>query len=197
MTIKRFTAISTLLLLAALGCFGQAAPVAPVTPAAPVAAAEPLTILTMVGSFYDGGSHHAAMRVGGFIPLSDATSTAKTNWIGLVADMGFGANTRRPRSMHWVGGSCRRLARSISAPPPLRTRISSARSAPRSKDRRPARYSSRPGTGHDRRRQHGSNYGYQAATGAVWTSRSTPGCGFTRSRNTRRAASAVRRLASA
>jgi len=90
MTIKRFAAISTLLLVAALGCFGQAAPVAPATPVTPTA---PLTILTMAGAFYDGGSHHAAMRIGGFIPLSDATSTAKTNWIGLVADMGFGSNT--------------------------------------------------------------------------------------------------------
>jgi hypothetical protein len=93
MTIKRFTAISTLLLVAALGCFGQATLATPVAPAAPVTPAAPLTILTMVGSFYDGGSHHAAMRVGGFIPLSDATSTAKTNWIGLVADMGFGSNS--------------------------------------------------------------------------------------------------------
>jgi len=100
MTIKRFTAISTLLLVAALGCFGQAAspaapvtPTASVTPAASVTPTAPLTILTMAGAFYDGGSHHAAMRVGGFIPLSDATSTAKTNWIGLVADMGFGSNT--------------------------------------------------------------------------------------------------------
>ena len=93
MTIKRVTAISTLLLGAAICCFGQAAPAAPVVPVTPVEAAAPLTILTMAGSFYDGGSHHAAIRVGGFIPLSDATSTAKSNWIGLVADMGFGSNT--------------------------------------------------------------------------------------------------------
>jgi hypothetical protein len=81
MTIKRVTAIGTLFLAAALACFGQAA-----SPA-------PLTILGMAGAYYDGGSHHVAMRVGGFIPVSDATSTIKTNWLGLVGNMGFGSQS--------------------------------------------------------------------------------------------------------
>jgi hypothetical protein len=67
-------------LLAAL--FAVCALCQTVAPVAPAPAA-PITILTMAGAFYDGASHHAAMRVGGFVPAGS------TNWLGVVGDMGF------------------------------------------------------------------------------------------------------------
>jgi len=79
---RRVFPLETLVIALALAlafAFSLAAQSAPT----PAPAAAPITVLAVAGGFYDGSSHHGAMRLGAFIPVGS------TNWIGMVGDMGL------------------------------------------------------------------------------------------------------------
>jgi hypothetical protein len=87
---KTIASICLLTVLLALSAAGQT----PTTPTTPAVTATPITVLAMAGAFYDGSSHHAAARIGAFLP------TGATNWLGVVADVGFAKDS--PTSPKYV-----------------------------------------------------------------------------------------------
>ena len=83
MNLKTLVSLLSITVLIALSAAGQTP-----TPTTPI------TVLAMAGTFYDGSSHHMAGRLGAFLP------TGQTNWLGLVADVGFAKDS--PASPKYV-----------------------------------------------------------------------------------------------